>query len=109
MSWVDKLNILLAIVGAGAAFGACNRMSRETPCEIIVAFVTSGTGLIGFALAPLLSAGVQSACDTLLIGGVAALIIGTRRQTVWVRPQVMPYLSCIVSGATWVAFFVGVE
>ena len=110
MSALAVVNLLLACAGALVALGAANRMHRVTERSIIVAFATTGAGLIGFALGDVWpGGGWQEACDTLLLGGVAALLVGTRRQTLWLPPAWMPAISYGLSAVTWVAFFAGVK
>lgn len=109
MTALQSLNIALAVVGALVAFGAANRMNKHTEMTIAISFATVGAGLIGFALADLWPNGWQETCDTLLLGGIVSLLIGTRRQTIWIPPRWMPRLSYAVAAATWLAFFVGVR
>ena len=104
----DFLNFVIAFLGALVAFGAANRMTRATECTIIVAFATVGTGLTAAAISTFFPQSWEKAFETLLLGGVVALLIGTRRQTIWIRPAWMPWLSLGVSAVTWVAFFVTV-
>lgn len=99
-------NAVLSAVGAAVAFGASNRMSRETECTVIVAFATLGAGLVGYAIGTFLPSSWEQAFDTLLLGGAAALMIGSRKQTIWLTPAWMPQISLAVSAATWLAFFV---
>ena len=106
MNAVEGLNIGLAVMGVLVAFGAVHRMSAETECPIILAFVTVASGLGGQILGALAWQGVF---DTLLFGGVTALMIGTRRQTVWISPDWMPRVSLAVSLLSWAAFLVGLE
>lgn len=106
---IESLNVLLAMFGALVALGAANRMSRTTERTIIVSFTTTGAGLIGFALGNVWPGGWQPACDTLLLGGVVALLVGTRKATIWLPPEWMPAISYGVSAVTWVAFFAGVR
>lgn len=109
MSLLEDINVVLALAGALVALGAANRMSRSTERTIIIAFTTVGAGLIGFALATVWPNKWQAACDTLLLGGILALLIGTRKATIWIPPAWMPRISYGVSAVTWVAFFVGVR
>jgi hypothetical protein len=105
---VILINALLAVAGALVALGAANRMDRDTERTIILAFATTGAGLLGFALTACMPDRGQSACDTLLVGGVAALLVGTRRRTVWLPPEWMPRISAVLSLATWTVFLSGV-
>lgn len=98
-------NAVLAAVGAVVAFGASNRMNKSTECTVIVAFATLGSGLVGYAIGTFLPDNWEQAFDTLLLGGAAALMIGSRKQTMWVAPTWMPRISLGVSIATWIAFF----
>lgn len=101
--WV---NVAIAVLGAFVAFGAVNRMTPETECTIIISFATVGVGLTAWAIGSVSpSPEWVHAYDTLLLGGVVALIIGTRRRTIWIQPRWMPLLSISVSGVTWLAFF----
>jgi hypothetical protein len=99
------LNIVVAVAGALVAFGAANRMSRATECTIIFAFTTVGIGFSAWFLGILFPVDWEHAFDTLLLGGVVALLIGTRRQTIWLQPAWMPRISLAVSAVTWLAFF----
>lgn len=103
---IHLFNALLAAAGALVALGAINRMSRQTECTIIIAFFTTGAGLVGFALGNLLPERWQAVGETVLLGGILALLVATRRQTIWLDPKWMPRISYAVSVATWVAFFV---
>ena len=102
-------NALLAAAGALVALGAVNQMDRETEQTIIFAFATTAAGLIGFALGHFLPDRWQTACFTLLVGGIAALLVGTRRRTVWLPPAWMPRISGGLSAATWLGFLAGVS
>lgn len=106
MNAIENLNAVLAVLGVLVAFGAVHRMSPETECPIIFAFVTVATGLCGQLLGQL---AWQSVFDTLLFGGVTALMIGTRRQTVWISPDWMPRVSLAVSLLSWTAFLIALE
>lgn len=104
-SW---LNFVIAVIGALVALGAANRMSPKTECTIIFAFATVGVGFIAWAIGTFLPDSWQQAFETLLLGGVVALLIGTRRQTIWLAPTWMPRISIAVSVVTWIAFFWGI-
>lgn len=103
------LNAVLAILGALVALGAINRMDRTTECTIIFAFSTTAAGLLGFALGHFVPERWENACYTLLLGGVAALLVGTRRRTIWLPPEWMPRISGGLSAATWLGFLAGVS
>lgn len=105
MSGLDWINTALAVLGALIAFGAINRMGIDTERPVIAAFVTVMVGLAGYAFSEVMSAHWQKVFDTLLIGGTCALLIGTRKQTIWIAPTWMPRLSATVSLTTWVLFF----
>jgi hypothetical protein len=105
MHSVDLVNLALAIAGVLIALGAINRMSRQTECTIILSFATVAAGLTGYALGSLMPDAWQRACDTLWLGGVAALLAGSRRQTIWLAPQWMPKISLGISVVTWLFFF----
>lgn len=100
------LNVAIAVIGALVAFGAANRMSKATECTIIVAFATVGAGLGGWVFSSIAPEHWQQPFDSLLLGGIVALLIGTRRQTIWLAPEWMPKLSIAVSALTWLAFFI---
>lgn len=102
-------NALLAGFGALVAAGAINRMDKSTECTIIFAFATTGSGLIGFVLGHFMPEMWQTACYTLLVGGISALIVGTRRRTKWLPPDWMPRISGGLSAATWLGFLAGVS
>lgn len=105
LSAVEWVNLCLALAIALVALGAANRMNRETEVTIIVSFSTVGAGALGFALGSLLPERWVDAAYTILLGGVLALLVGTRRQTLWLPPAWMPKLSIAISAATWAAFF----
>lgn len=102
-------NALLAIFGMLVALGAINRMDRGTEATIIFAFSTTAAGLAGFALGHFLPDRWEAACYTLLLGGISALLVGTRRRTVWLPPAWMPRISGGLSAATWLGFLAGVS
>ena len=102
---VEWVNVALATAGALVAIGAVNRMSRETELPIIAAFATVGAGLIGYTLGSFAPARWQHGMDTVLLGGLLALLVGTRRQTIWLPPRWMPIISAFVSVGTWLLFF----
>lgn len=102
------LNFAIALFAALVAFGAANRMNRETEITIICAFVTVGVGLFAQAVGVLLPQSWDDAFDTLLLGGVGSLLIGTRRRTIWLRPELMPRISIGVCIITWLAFFLSI-
>lgn len=104
----DGLNFVIALLGALVAFGAANRMNKETEVTIICAFVTVGVGLVAEAFSSLVAEVWQQAFDTLLLGGVVSLLIGTRRRTIWLRPELMPKISAAVCAITWLAFFLSI-
>lgn len=99
------LNVACYVSVALVAFGAANRMSKQTECTIIVSFATVGAGAIAWAIGAFLPNEWEQAFDTLFVGGVLALLIGTRRQTIWIKPEWMPRMSISVSAVTWIAFF----
>jgi hypothetical protein len=103
------LNLIVATAGALVAMGAINRMSRETECTIIASFVTVGAGLIGYALGTVLPGRWQHTMDTVLLGGIVALLVGTRRHTIWINPALMPRISACVSIATWAYFLWNIQ
>ena len=109
MSALELINVLLALAGALVAFGAANRMNKDTELTIAISFATTGAGLIGYAIACIWPHHWEAACDTLLLGGIVSLLVGTRRQTIWIPPRWMPRISYAVAGATWFAFFAGVR
>ncbi len=98
------LNLVFAVAGALVAFGAIVRMSSETERPIIFAFITVGSGLIGQGLTNFLPDQWELSFDTLLYGGILALLVGTRRQTIALKPKWMPVISLCTSGATWCIF-----
>lgn len=102
LSWLNAL-IALAIVGVG--FGAAKRMNKDTELTIIIAFSTVSAGAFGWFITTFWPWGWEQSFDTLFLGGVLALLIGTRRRTVWLRPELMPKISYGVSVVTWCAFF----
>lgn len=103
------INIGLSIVGSLVAFGAANRMSKETECTVIFAFSTVGAGYVAWCISSFMPSTWQSPFDTLLLGGVVSLLIGTRKQTIWIAPAWMPRLSLLASGLTWLSFFWGIS
>ena len=109
MTALELLNVVLAIGGALVAFGAANRMDKHTELTIALSFATVGAGLIGYAITSFWPHHWEAACDTLLLGGIGSLLVGTRRQTIWIPPRWMPRISYAVAGATWFAFFAGVR
>ena len=109
LSWVELFNAGLALAGSLVTFGAINRMDRKTERPIIFSFVTTAAGLAGFSVDAMLPGSWQAICYTLLIGGITALVIGTRRQTLWIPPRFMNPISCSVLVVTWMVFFVGMK
>jgi len=109
LTWVQWVNALLGFGVALVALGAANRMSAHTELTIKISFATVGAGAIGYAASSVWPEGWQHICDTVLIGGILALLIGTRRQTIWIPPEWMPRLSMGVSVATWAIFFGGMR
>lgn len=102
-------NAGLAFLGVLVAVGAINRMDKTTEATVIFAFVTTAAGLAGFTLGHFLPERWVEAAFTLLVGGVAALLVGTRKRTVWCPPEWMPRISGGLSAATWLGFFTGVS
>lgn len=113
MRSLEILNVTLAVLGTLVAFGALHRMSPKTECTIIFAFTLTAVGLIGHWAGPLLAYlgrdAWQPAFHTLLFGGVTSLMIGTRKQTIWLQPHWMPRISVLVSAVTLGAFLAGLE
>lgn len=103
------LNIAFAFAGALVAFGAINRMNRHTDKPIAFAFVTMGTGLLGAVFSYFSPERWEIAFDTLIFGGALALLIGTRRHTIWMDPKWMPPTSVGATFITWAAFFLTVR
>lgn len=101
-------NIILAALGALVSLGAANRMTVKTECTIKIAFATVGVGCIAWVVGTFAPDKWQTPFETLLLGGIVALLIGTRKQTIWLAPGWMPWISISVSAATWIAFFAGV-
>lgn len=108
LTWVQWVNAAIAFAGALVALGAVNRMTDATDGCIRVAFALTGAGLIGYGASTIWPESWRHACDTVLIGGLVALLIGTRKHTIWLPPAWMPRLSYAVSAGTVVTFFVGV-
>jgi len=104
MTWQHWLLAALALVGALVALSAANIMNKATECTIVFSFATTGAGLIGYAIGTVLPDRWQLACDFLLIGGIVALMIGTRRRTIWFHPRRMPWISLSVTALSWTAF-----
>lgn len=109
MGPLEWLNCGLAAVGGLVALGAIDRMNRLTECTIIAAFVTTAAGLFGYAIGSLMPAHWQQVFDTLLLGGAVAVLIGTRKHTVWIAPAWMPWISLGVSSGSWILFFAAVS
>lgn len=103
-TWVHWGLITLALLGCLVALGAVNRMNRHTECTIIISFLTTGAGLVGYFLGALFPGKWTLSCDFLLVGGVAAIMIGSRKRTIWIEPELMPWISLAVSGVSWAAF-----
>lgn len=108
LSGIERVNLFIAFGLALVAFGAANRMSRQTERTIIFAFGLVGAGAIGYAFSIVLPERWQNVCDTVLLGGVLSLLIGTRRQTLWIPPRLMPILSASVGIITCALFFTGI-
>lgn len=102
------LNFVLAFFGALVALGAANRMNKETEMTILCAFVTVGVGMVAQAIGTMLPDSWNDAFDTLLLGGLISLLVGTRRRTIWMRPEIMPKISAAVCALTWVVFFISI-
>jgi len=105
----EWLNLTLAALAMLVAFGAVNRMTCDTPRTIKVSFVTVGAGLIGVCLGYFAPDRWQLPFDTVLFGGLLALLVGTRRQTIWLHPRWMPLVSGWCSVLTWVVFLATVR
>lgn len=109
LSWVELVNAFVAFVGSLTAFGAINRMNPTTEKHIMVAFITTAAGLAGFAVDAVFPGSWQSICYTLLLGGISAIIVGTRRQTIWIHPSMMKPISVVILVMTWLVFFAGMK
>ena len=105
MSFLEHLNAAGAVVGVLIAAGAINRMTKDTECTIIFSFVTTLVGLAGYAITSFRPTSWERAFDTLLIFGIAAVLVGTRKRTTWVKPELMPRISVGLSFAAWISFF----
>lgn len=108
LCWVQWINLLIAIAGVLIVLGACNRMTWQTDGCIRAAFGLVAAGLFGYGLSHFTPDSYRYACDTVLLGGIVALVIGTRKQTIWIPPAWMPRLSYATSALTVVTFFLGV-
>lgn len=104
LSMVDWINFVLANCALLVVIGATNKMDRQTEKTIIIAFATIGAGLVGYILGTIFPGHWEKSFDTLLVGGVLALLIGSRKRTVWIAPELMPRISFAASGVTWGAF-----
>lgn len=102
---LDWVNGGLAVVGVLVGIGAIDRMNKQTECTIVAAFVTTIVGLVGYVLGSAMPGHWQNVFDTLLLGGVVAVLIGTRKQTIWLAPTWMPWISLGVSLGSWTIFF----
>jgi len=105
MSAALAVNTILAILGAIAAICAIDRMGQSTPRSMVIAVATVAVGLAGYALGVFFPERWQLGCDTLLLGGVVAYLIGGRRRPLFTSDEMMSTLSLAVSAATWSSFF----
>lgn len=103
-TWVHWALITISLLGCLVALGAVNRMNRHTERTIIISFLTTGAGLVGYFLGTLFPGKWMLACDFLLVGGVTAIMIGSRKRTIWIEPELMPWISLSVSVVSWAAF-----
>jgi hypothetical protein len=108
ITWVQVINVCIALVGAMIALGAVNRMTDSTDRPIRLAFALVGAGLITYGLGTLFPDTWRHACDTVLLGGIAALIVATRKHTIWLPPEWMPRISYAISAGTMATFLLGV-
>lgn len=106
---VDVFNAVLALGGVLVGFGAMHKMDKKTERPIILAFTTVCVGLLGQIPASLTHSYWQPVCDTLLFGGAASLMVGTRKRTIWLSPKWMPWVSLGISVAAWTVFFCRIE
>lgn len=117
LSPLQILNAALCAVVVVAVLCAVARMNstdeygvrQRTEPPIVMAFVTLGSGTVGWLVAYWKPGEWQVANDTLLIGGVAALVLATRRHTKWVPPRWMGPISMGVSMLTWAGFLWGIS
>lgn len=121
METLELMNGALAGAGAFAVLIAVNHMGPQTSRAIRCAFVTTGAGLLGECLSsvPALLAyfGLRSrilfewqlAYDSLLYGGVLALLIGSRRMPVLLPERWVGRLSLAVTLVTWAIFLFGIQ
>jgi len=105
MSFHAWLNFLIAGTTMLVALGAANKMNKDTEVTIVIAFATVGAGMLGTMLGYFSPDRWQLSFDTILYGGVLSLLIGTRRRTIWMKPEWMPRFSLWVSALTWATFF----
>lgn len=100
----QHFNAAMALLAFLAALGAANKMNKETERTIIFAFATTAAGLLGYVITTFFPSSYETALDSLLLGGVGAMVVGSRRRTVWLPPEWMPRFSASISGLTWVFF-----
>lgn len=100
-------NVFLAITGALVAFGSINRMENGTGRAIRCAFATTCAGLLGAAISTLLPEHWQVSVDTLLYGGILALLIASRRRPAVIREHWVTPISFSITVSTWGLFLLG--
>jgi uncharacterized membrane protein YwzB len=93
------LNSLIALAIAFVALGSIKCMNGITPhslrAAMVMVFVGAGGQALGFA-----AGAWDHYLDTLLYGGILALLIGNRRAPVWIPPAWSPRLAIITSMVT---------
>jgi uncharacterized membrane protein YeaQ/YmgE (transglycosylase-associated protein family) len=100
-------NVFLAVSGALVTFGALNRMETGTCRAIRCAFATTCAGLLGAAISTLLPEHWQVSVDTLLYGGILALLVASGRRAGMIREQWVTPISFSITVSTWGLFLLG--
>lgn len=106
LQWINAAICLAVVV---VTFFALVRMRKETELQILLAFPTMAAGMLGAVVGYFRPGDWQAACDTMLFGGVLALMIGSRKNPNWIEPRWIRPIAIGVLMATWGAFLMGVS
>ena len=106
---IHGANMMFALLAALAAFGSINRMNGSVSFALRLAFATVCAAMLGQVFLLLMPDQWQAAINTLAYGGIAALLIASRRRSALLSEAWMLRLSLAALAATWVLFFIGIE
>lgn len=112
-SVIHGLDIAFAFAAAVAAFSSLNRMSEAMSLEVkltfALTFATVGAAMLGQVFILAMPDKWQAVINTLAYGGIAALLIASRRRSLFVHEIWMTRIALGVLLVTWFVFFVGIE